>query len=107
MNNVLLFVPPKVRKAVEAAAAQGNTSMRELYQAAIQRFVVKAQAARRSGTFSELAFLATYKHPKAARLQMWLDDATSQEVTRLAQRAAVTRRSFCYTAILDTYPLGD
>lgn len=106
MNNVLLYVAAPLKKEFQQKAKHEGIPMRALYSEAIRRFVKKVDAANKKGEIERITFHATFKHPKAVKLQMWLDSELSDEVTRLCAKAAVTRRAFCYSALLN-YPLGE
>lgn len=103
MNNVLLFVPERLKSEIHRASKEQAVSLRNLYLQAIAKFCCKASRAQASGTLSNITFRATLRRAQGNRFQMWLDIDTAAEVIRLSSAAAVTKRAYCYTALLHAF----
>lgn len=108
MHNVLLFVPERLKSEIQREAAEQQVSMRDLYVKAITNFIGKTSAAQQAGRLADFNFRATLRRAQGERFQMWLDPALAEQVEKLADAAAVSRRAFCFTALLDTFnPPGE
>jgi len=105
MHNVLLFVPEQLKMQIQQTAARSRLPMRSLYLQAMASFIDKADQVLRAGALPAVTFHATLRSEHAARFQMWLEAPMAADVHRLAAAASVSRRAFCYSALLDTFKI--
>lgn len=105
MSNIEITLPKPLKKTIVSRAQSENITLRDLYQRALREFIAQVEGANARGQLATFIFLARYTSPKASRLQMWLDRDLGARINRLAARAHVSRRAFCYTALRAMFPV--